>query len=337
MASPHDDEEAGLLDTGTVVGYLSRRGSLPDGPVRAEMLGGGVSNVVLAAGGGERAVVVKQALGRLRVAEEWYAPEERAMIEADALEFVGRITPGRVPRVIDRDARRHTLTIARAPAGWQDWKTLLLQGRADPTVAAELGVTLGSWHRRTTGVALPGSLEGTEHFEQLRLSPYYRSVAQKAPELSGRVLGLADQLLVRRVCLVHGDFSPKNVLVGPGGPWVIDFEVAHRGDPAFDVAFLLCHLTLKSLHLPEKAAGFDACAAEFIRAYQAAAGRPEPRLPYVLEHVGCLLLARVKGKSPAEYLTPSERAAAWRLGMDLLEAPAATLEQLRDRRDGASR
>ena len=102
---------------------------------------------------------------------------------------------------------------------------------------------------------------------------------------------------------MHGDFSPKNVLVGPAGLWVIDFEVAHRGDPAFDIAFMLCHLLLKSLHRPEMARQLDACGFEFAETYGAAVP-PEVRPPwdYVFGHVACLVLARVKGKSPAEYL-----------------------------------
>jgi aminoglycoside phosphotransferase (APT) family kinase protein len=127
----------------------------------------------------------------------------------------------------------------------------------------------------------------------------------------------------RRLCIVHGDFSPKNVLVGPEPElWVIDFEVAHLGDPAFDVAFLLCHLMLKSLHRPELAVGYDRCAVEFASTYQTGA-RAElaPQWEYVLGHVGCLLLARVEGKSPAEYLTAEERSQAQRFGEILVSGP----------------
>jgi aminoglycoside phosphotransferase (APT) family kinase protein len=136
--------------------------------------------------------------------------------------------------------------------------------------------------------------------------------------------------------LVHGDFSPKNVLCGPGGLWVIDFEVAHRGDPAFDLAFLLCHLTLKSLHLPAMSAELDACTEAFVAAYRSATDDLFiTDWSYVFGHLGCLLLARVRGKSPAEYLGPAQQDMAWRLGRDLVQAPPPTLQDVHRRRDQA--
>jgi streptomycin 6-kinase len=144
--------------------------------------------------------------------------------------------------------------------------------------------------------------------------------------MSRWVLRYVDEMQARRLCIVHGDFSPKNVLVGPEPQlWVIDFEVAHLGDPAFDVAFLLCHLMLKSLHRPELAVEYDRCAIEFATTYQMGA-RAElaPSWEYVLGHVGCLLLARVEGKSPAEYLTAEERSRAQRFGEILVSGPPAS-------------
>ena len=118
-------------------------------------------------------------------------------------------------------------------------------------------------------------------------------------------------MLEHRTCLVHGDFSPKNVLVGDPGLWIIDFEVAHLGDPSFDVAFLLSHLALKAIHLPASERDLLACADAFDGAYRGAAP-PFPVAPaaYILGHVGCLMLARVDGKSPAEYLDGPSQARA---------------------------
>ena len=218
-----------LLGTDSAVAYLQARGVLGAGPMVARLLGGGVSNVVIAAGDDSTQVVVKQALARLRVADEWLAPPERAMTEADALAVAGELTPGHVPRVLDRDPARHAIVVERAPRGWTDWKTAIFSGTVDPRVAATLGGVLARWHTGTAGPsALPTSLEGNVQFEMLRVDPYYRTVAARAPELQADVLALVDQMAARRTCLVHGDFSPKNVLCGPGGLWVIDFEVAHR-------------------------------------------------------------------------------------------------------------
>jgi len=315
------------LDEKNVVAYLRNRGLTLSAGSDVRPLGGGVSNVVLAIGEGTGSMVVKQALPRLRVADKWWAPRERALAEADALDLVNRITPGNVPQVLDRDPDRCALVVERAPSEWEDWKSLLLAGTIDPSVGARLGSMLARWHNATFQVStLSPRFSAREPFEALRIDPYYRTVARRLPHTSSLVLRYVDEMQARRLCIVHGDFSPKNVLVGPEPElWVIDFEVAHIGDPAFDVAFLLCHLMLKSLHRPQLAAEYDRCAADFASTYQGGA-RPElaPSWEYVLGHVGCLLLARVAGKSPAEYLTAEERSRALRFGEILVSGPPGT-------------
>lgn len=324
-----------MLGPGSVVPYLRERGVLGPEGAEVEVLSGGVSNVVLGLSSPGRSLVVKQALAKLRVPDEWFAPEERAMAEADALSLAGRLAPANVPRVIDRDPFYNVVVLERAPRHWRDWKSLLLEGEIGPPVGARLGSLLACWHKATAGPRpLPASLEDGRGFEALRVDPYYRTVARRAPALAEPVLSLSGKLLERKVCLVHGDFSPKNVLVGPEGLWVVDWEVAHRGDPAFDVAFMLCHLVLKSLHMPGHAGALDRTAEAFARSYEEAAGAElELAWPYVLSHVACLVLARVKGKSPAEYLSQKEREEAWRLGTALLAGPPGSLEGLASRRD----
>jgi hypothetical protein len=133
----------------------------------------------------------------------------------------------------------------------------------------------------------------------------------------------------RRSCLVHGDFSPKNVLVGDAALWVIDFEVAHLGDPAFDVAFLLSHLMLKAIALPYREAAFLECARAFDETYRSIVPPlAEPRHEYVLGHVGCLMLARVDGKSPVGYLDNAGRRRTRALARRLIAAPPSSLAGL---------
>ncbi len=317
-----------LLDEETVVAYLEKRGLIGQLPgALARPLGGGVSNVVLAVENGATRLVVKQSLARLRVAEEWLAPRERALTEADGLQLAHRLTPGAVPRVRDRDAERCVITIDQAPAGWSDWKSRLLDHEPDATdhrVARRLGELLTSW-QDAPAADLGPRLADPAAFDALRIDPYYRAVAARRPEHATTMQRYAEQLVGRRQALSHGDFSPKNVLVGPGGVWVIDFEVAHLGDPAFDVAFLLSHLLLKSLHRPQWTGGYRALAEAFTGAYRPA---QTPDWAYVAGHVGCLLLARIDGKSPAEYLTAPQRGRANRLAAALLTDPPARPQQM---------
>jgi 5-methylthioribose kinase len=307
------------LSSENAAGYLVERGvfTSPDG-LDVQALSGGISAAVLAVRGEGKRVVVKQALERFRVADEWLVPPERAVTEAQALELMARLAPGSVPRLLDSDPEAFALVMEEAPAGWRPWKALLLEGTADPSVAARLGELLVVLHSADADIG------STESFEAQRVDPYLRTIQRRHPALAGRIAAYIDRLLVTQVCVVHGDYSPKNVLVGDGGLRVIDWEVAHRGDPAFDLAFLLNHLLLKMIHRPEAAAGYDACGHAFLESYG-----PVDDLQYVLGLVGCLLLARVDGKSPAEYLTEPEREHARYHGIALLSDPPGSLPDLR--------
>lgn len=323
-----------LLQPATVEAYLAGRGVFPATAPVVDVLSGGVSNIVLGVSADGTDVVVKQALPRLRVADEWLAPTERVLAEAAALDVAGEMTPDAVPAVLSRDPDAHAIVIRRAPASWSDWKTLLLSGTVEPAVAGRLGEILARWHSATRTRPLPACLERQDAFEALRIDPYHRTVARRDPDLAPRILGIVDASARRRLCLAHGDFSPKNVLVGPAGAlWIIDMEVAHRGDPDFDLAFMLTHLLLKSIHRPAGAPSYDACATRFWGTY---ADHVDPALAVtaagVSDQAACLLLARVRGKSPAEYLTEDGRASAWALGTSLLARPAESIEALLQRR-----
>lgn len=315
------EREPVLLSAETVADYLAVRGVFDDARgVEARELGGGVSNVVLVARRGDRRVVVKQALPRLRVEDEWMAKRERAITEAEALRLTGRLSPGTVPDVLDVDHDACALTITAAPEGWENWKQRLLEGNVDPTIAIRLGNLLAAMHTATAhDLDVADAFGDLEAFEQLRVEPYHRTIMHRLPAISSAVDAYVRRMRSTRVCLVHGDYSPKNVLVGDG-LWVIDFEVAHYGDPAFDVAFMLNHLLLKRLHRPQAAGELDVCVESFWNAY-ADTSTVCPSMDYALGHVGCLMVARVDGKSPAEYLTEPERRIARRIGSQLLLDP----------------
>lgn len=318
---------AELLQTTTVADYLVEQGLLsPD--VRAEVteLDGGVSNIVVGVDTPHTSWVVKQSLPKLRVAQDWQAKQERTLNEANGLILAGQITPGRVPPVIQCDATRFVLVIERAPRDWTPWKTQLLAGDVDADLSHALGQTLAAWHVTTAAnPSLADSLDDPEAFDQLRVSPYYRATAERLPQAAAAILAVADEMAERRTCLVHGDFSPKNILVGADGFWVLDFEVAHRGDPDFDRAFLLSHLLLKAIHRPAEYQRYRDAAATFLTGYNQVAPpsswwRSDPA--HLTRQVGCLLLARAAGKSPVEYLDPPGTRTALEVGLLLLDDPA---------------
>jgi 5-methylthioribose kinase len=320
-----------ILGPSTILAFLRDRGLLraDESPPMVRELAGGVSNVVMEVEGPTLYAIVKQSLPQLRVTEEWFANRDRILTEAAALELAASLTPGRVPRVVDVDPEWWAIAIEPAPRGWRPWKEQLLDGSASPAVARGLGSVLASWQCQTaTDAAFHERFADTEVFGQLRIDPYYKTVAARHESLRPGIESLVTEMAGRSTCFVHGDFSPKNVLSDAERFWIIDFEVAHAGDPVFDVAFMLHHLLMKALHTgePDRIAGL---AREFVRAYRADTpggvfGDPE----YLAGHIGCLLLGRVDGKSPADYLSEAERETVRAQGARLVRGEPEALAEL---------
>jgi 5-methylthioribose kinase len=293
------------LQVSTAVPYLTSRGFDP-AALRIVELGGGVSNTVLLVESADRRFVLKQALGKLRVEQDWFSDRNRIFRESAALRWIRpRVQPGAVPEVLFEDRENGLFAMSAAPAGAQTWKSLLMSGVIDAGIAKGIGNMLATIVRASWGDAECERDFGDQTiFDQLRLDPYYRATARRHPRLAEHFERLMEESRGRRVSLVHGDWSPKNFLVSQNGLMAIDFEVVHFGDPSFDAAFLLNHLLLKSFYRPQCAAALSIAAREFWNAFcgalpDEAASWMEPA---TLRHLGCLLLARVDGKSPAEYL-----------------------------------
>lgn len=211
----------------------------------------------------------------------------------------------RVPAVRFEDTTNHVILIECAPSRAVSWKKQLLDGRVDPGIAETLGRFLGKTHE---GVADdPGLKEVFSHdapFEQLRLDPYHRTVAERHLSVASLVHSELDRVRAVNDTLVHGGFSPKNVLIdhrlGSMTIWLLDFEVAHWGDPAFDTAFMLNHLLIKSVYLKAEQEAYLEAARRFWHAYSAQVDRDIEH--ETVRELAVLMLARVNGKSPVEYI-----------------------------------
>ena len=300
------------LTEDSVATHLRERGVLaPDQAAQVANLPGGVSSATFLVTTGADRWVVKQPLPYLAVADVWPARQERAGVEAAAIHLLERLTPDHLPRLLDYDPERHVIVMTAAPASWSEWRMRLLAGTVAREAGATLGRVLGTWHAATrTDTEALAEFADLAGFLELRGDPYHRTVAARRPDLAAPVTACLDELVTRQVCVVHGDFSPKNVLIGADagsrGLWVLDFEVAHAGNPVFDVAFLLHHLVMKAVHVAGAGAALHACAQAFVDGYAAAGGLATEESS-VVRHTGALLLARVHGKSPTAYLTPPER------------------------------
>lgn len=301
-------------------------------PTVSDLSAGGVSNAVFKLESESVCLVLKQPLAKLRVQTEWRIDRVRIFREAEGMRLWKQLVAGdAVPAVHFVDKVNYILAMSCAPPGHRNWKQELLGRRQDPAAARALGSMLADWQRAGAGDPdLPGQLPAADTFVQGRLDPYLGDrLRGRHPAQAPALAALSAELLENRRCLVHGDYSPKNVLVGEAGAvCLLDFEICHFGHPAFDPAFMLTHLLLKSQHMPAAAGGFLALAEAFWDSYKNRLGRwlmPDQE-SITARCLGGLLLARVDGKSPAEYLTePAARQRVTDLGRRLLGDSGVTI------------
>ncbi|WDR06982.1 aminoglycoside phosphotransferase family protein [Devosia rhodophyticola] len=294
-------------------------------------LTGGVASDIAAVSFRDRTVCVKFALGKLNVAADWYAPIHRSRAEYAWLTTAGAAAPGCVPKVLGWSEGEHGFAMEFvAGPGVSLWKADLLAGRQEQGEAAAVASVLGRIHAASSAPGFDTTLfQNAADFEALRVEPYLRYTANRHPNLAAPLLSLAEGLANSRLALVHGDISPKNILLSDGQPIILDAECASMGDPAFDVAFCLNHLVLKSIHVPAIAASLRAAIGAFWAAYKSsirweASAVCERRVAALLP---ALMLARVDGKSPVEYLTQDEQQRVRNLAMPLVAAPPTNLKK----------
>ena len=269
-------------------------------------LTGGVSSDIMRIDDGDRHFVVKRALAKLRVRDDWFADTSRNQVEENYLRTVGDILPGSVPRVVFSRPEEGWFAMEYLGAEFSNWKSELLQNRADSPHATHAGIILGTIHRETWASAtMARKFDTLGNFRQLRLEPYLETTAVRVPDLAPLLRAEKARLAQTALALVHGDFSPKNILYAGDRMVVLDAEVGLFGDPVFYLAFLLTHFHLKALlHAasPDKLLGLVPA---FWSAYSTTLGfYASADLEYRTTRLTlCLLLARIHGKSPVEYLT----------------------------------
>ncbi|VFR55584.1 5-methylthioribose kinase [plant metagenome] len=294
-------------------------------------LTGGVSSGILRVDVRRGSYCLKQALPQLKVEKVWKVPLERAFTEVQWLRTVAAIQPGCVPTVLGEDRETTSFVMAYLGEGHRNWKADLLNGQVDIKAARQVGDALGKIHAATAKNSdLASRFATDDNFYAIRLEPYLVETARVHPTLAPRLQALVKRTQERRIALVHGDVSPKNILLGPQGPVFLDAECAWYGDPAFDLAFVLNHLMIKAMWMPPSApallSGFDALRAAYFKHIDF---EPQSDLDArTTSLLPALALARVDGKSPVEYLDEHTRQRLRAASIRLIEREAERLSAL---------
>lgn len=325
MSDELDVEQAEALKA-----YLLQGGWIKDAEEpEIFVLQGGVSNrTVLVQRQSGEAWVVKQALAKLRVAVDWFSSPERIHREAMGLRWLGQLAPvGTITPLVFEDTEQHILAMQAVPQPHQNWKTLLLAGNLVDDHIKQFGRLLGLIHRNAyeRRQEIAPQFADRSFFESLRIEPYYTFAASQVPESAPFIETLVDETRACQLTLVHGDYSPKNVLIYDERLVLLDHEVIHWGDPAFDLGFSLTHLLSKAHHLQAHRRQFAQAADLYWHTYCQTVGNVQwldALEKRAVQHTLACLLARVAGRSPLEYLSLGERMKQRQVVLDLmLEVP----------------
>ena len=294
--------------------YLISKNLLqPLEPLNMKVLPGGVSNkTVLIERKDDQALVLKQALEKLRVKVDWFSNPERIHREAAGMRALHTYVPENATKFIFEDDDEHVLAMEAVARPHENWKTMLLAGEVQASYVKQFATLLATIHKRSflEKETVAELFVDRSYFEALRLEPYYLYTATRVPEANVFLNNLVTATRNRLLTLVHGDYSPKNILVHNDKLILLDHEVIHFGDPAFDIGFALTHLLSKAHHLEEYRTRFAEAAIGFWNDYWSgvqALDFAKDLENYAIKHLLACLLARVAGRSPLEYLTIEEQ------------------------------
>ncbi len=307
------------------------RGEAPMNPCNtpapaSTALEGGVSSDIRIVEGPDGPIVVKRALAKLKVAADWFSDPARSTTEVAAIETVGElIGEESVPKILWVKPDENAFAMRLVDPRLRNWKTSLLAGQADARTAHRAGVLLGRLHASSAGRDdIRRRFADTTYFEELRIEPFFTRVAAKRSDIGAEIAAVAQAMRDHAGALVHGDYSPKNILADGGELVILDYEVAHWGDPRFDIAFCATHLLLKASRAGADRAAIARSLAAFLDGY----GEQGPRAldEHLTRIAGCLVLARIQGASPVDYIGDLDIAALDGLAQRMITAPAADLK-----------
>lgn len=294
-----------------------------------EQLGGGVSSAIFKVRLASGDYCIKKPLERLKVEKQWLVPVDRIYAEIDWLRLAHRCVPGRVPEVlgVNQEFGLYVMEYLDSEK-FANWKARLFEEVVDPGVCSQVALLLATLHARTANDAqVARQFANHENFYLLRLEPYLVESARVNPAVAAELIELVHRQQSLQIALLHGDVSPKNVLLGPDGAVLVDAECACFGDPGFDIAFLMNHLLLKSVAIETMATDMIKLFSETGRTYFSRvswedAAALEERVVRLLPG---LLLARVDGRSPVEYLSEPARHLVRDKAIRLLKDPRASI------------
>ncbi|WP_171102058.1 aminoglycoside phosphotransferase family protein [Ruegeria sp. HKCCD7255] len=304
----------------------------PEDVTNVVPLTGGVASDIARFDLNGQTLCAKFALEKLKVVEDWTAPLHRNAAEYAWLQFAAETYPQGAVKLFGRSQTQHgfAMEFVDGPDVYL-WKAALLASAPDKGEAAQVGRFLGMLQAASARPDFDrGAFNNRDDFRALRIEPYLTFTAGRHPDLEAPLNDLAEMLYQADQVLVHGDVSPKNIMFRASDPIFLDAECATMGDASFDPAFCLNHLVLKAFHLPDSRETLLTNIESFWGAYVPSLdfGNPSEIERRITRLLPALMLARIDGKSPVEYLSDDNRCHVRAVAVGLIESPEDRISQL---------
>jgi len=249
---------------------------------------------------------LKKAKKKLDVKEDWFVPIERNIYEYKWYNEVNKLVPNIAPQVIYSDTNNFFFIMEYFDEKkFPLWKKELFKSNININFSQSVAQNLSFIHLNTfNNSELKSKFDTIKLFEDLRIDPYIRFTATIHDDIKNKLLDIANNLNNKKITLVHGDISPKNILINNDKPIFLDAECAWYGDPAFDFAFCINHLILKSIKLPKVKDLLSKSFRILSDTYLMNVKWEDPKLfeKRTILILSALMLARIDGKSPVEYI-----------------------------------
>ena len=275
---------------------------------------------------------IKRALAKLTVKEDWFAPIERNNFEANYFTNCKSIIPKSFPTLLGHDKKNFILALE-----WFDnnkfvvWKKKLLEKSISLKDGKRIGRLLGIVHKYYyKKKKFKKIFLNDKTFYAIRIEPYLVFTSKFYPELLSYYKSTIAFLTKNQNTVIHGDFSPKNILIGKNYPIILDAETACWGNPIFDLAFLNNHIILKSILNKDIFKSYLNLSKSFLETYLSHFPiiNTKNYLKKFIILQALLILARVDGKSPVEYFNNKNKILARNLAKRIISKKIYNLNNL---------
>ena len=270
-------------------------------------LKGGVSCEIYRVDTKYKSYCVKKALKKLKVKKNWYADPIRSYYEFLWLKKAKKILPNSIPEVLHFNKKHNFLIIEYLDMKkFTNLKDDLLKGNVNIPVISTLSKKLCFIHASLKSTYNKKIFQPHNfNFINLRVDPYIIELIKEYPQLKNNIYEVASFLKNNHHTVIHGDFTPKNILVSKTEQIILDAEVANYGDPVFDIISLINHLIIKLIYVKKNKKLFINALKKSFNDYFSNVTWEDKQIivKRSLSLIPLMILARIDGKSPAEYLT----------------------------------